>query len=67
MTVVNLGNDPVKSDFEIAVRNALWRKRWSIQDLADHIRRPRPTVSACINRGRFARVRKQIAAALQIS
>lgn len=55
----------VKSFTTAAAKEALWRKRMTIEALSRKLRRPRSTVSKAINReGRFPLVREQVRKAL---
>jgi len=51
--------------FRMRVKLRLLQTGRNIQQLADSIQRPRPSVSAAINRGMFPKLRKEIEEALK--
>lgn len=59
--------DTDKNNFPKEARKALIDLGWSIQDLADKVKRPRSTISTAIYTARFPLVRKQIAEILNLT
>lgn len=68
MTAVNQVASGMQEDFRDQVLIALLRNgRMSISELARRIKRPRPTVSTAINKGKFRAVRAQIKKELDLA
>jgi len=63
LTSVNIITEMLVPDnniFAKRIKVRLLHKEMTVAQLARHIDRPRPSVSAAIHQGRFPRIRKQI-------
>ena len=59
-------NPPDKNIFSIEARKRLVELGWSVTALAQKIKHPRESVSACIHQGKFPRIRRKVARKLNL-